>query len=190
MATRNRRLVLHFDLNNTILMKDNAKGISSVQANVQRIVAKSAWGRVTPATESDEASTPHWVLIHDQLSWTKPLIEGGEDLVSYYDYLKEAFPTKDHPNADQNKAILADRLNDFAKAGNPGAKFKNTQEKMLKCLTLPKGASEELNFPLEIKEKILNGEPLWDASPERRAEEGGEDDEPEEAATKGGKQIS
>ena len=28
---RGRRLVLHFDINNTILMKDPAKGIHSVQ---------------------------------------------------------------------------------------------------------------------------------------------------------------
>jgi hypothetical protein len=31
--------------------------------------------------------------------------------------------------------------------GGPGAKFKNTREKMLKSLTLPKGAKEELNYP-------------------------------------------
>jgi len=107
-------------------MKDSAKGINSVQHNVTRIVAKSVWGRVTPATESDEASHPHWVLVHDQLSWTKPIIEGGDDLVSYYDYLKNAFPTQDHPKAAQNKAIIEDRIRDFAKPGNPGAKFKNT----------------------------------------------------------------
>ena len=31
---RQRRLVLHFDINNTILMKDPAKGLNSVQMNV------------------------------------------------------------------------------------------------------------------------------------------------------------
>lgn len=34
----------------------------------------------------------------------------------------------------------------FAKAGGPGAKFKNQQEKILKTLTLPKGAKEELGI--------------------------------------------
>lgn len=114
---------------------------------VARIVCKSVWGRVTPAAESDEGGVPHWILIHDQLSWTKPLIQGCEDLISYADYLKENYPVKDgHPKAVQNKAIIEDRLNSFAKAGGPGAKFKNTAEKMLKALTLPKGATEELNF--------------------------------------------
>ena len=50
--TRNRRLVLHFDINNTILMKDPAKGIHSVQYNICRVIAKSSWGRLTPAPET------------------------------------------------------------------------------------------------------------------------------------------
>lgn len=33
---------------------------------------------------------------------------------------------------------------------------------MLKALTLPKGAKEELNYPPDIAEKILKGEPLWE----------------------------
>ena len=34
---RQRRLVLHFDINNTILMKDSSKGLNSVQMNVSKI---------------------------------------------------------------------------------------------------------------------------------------------------------
>lgn len=33
---------------------------------------------------------------------------------------------------------------------------------MLKALTLPKGAKEELNYPPEVAEKILKGEPLFE----------------------------
>ena len=57
--------MLHFDLNNTILMKDGAKGISTVHTNVCRIVAKSAWGKVSPAVESDPEGIPRWTLAHD-----------------------------------------------------------------------------------------------------------------------------
>ena len=35
---------------------------------------------------------------------------------------------------------------------------------MFKALTLPKGAREELNYPPDVAEKILNGLPLWDES--------------------------
>lgn len=34
----------------------------------------------------------------------------------------------------------------FPKPGNPGAKFKNVYEKMIKSLTLPKAAQEELRI--------------------------------------------
>ena len=59
-AARGRRIVLHFDINNTILMKDTAKGLSSVQFNVARIITKSAWGKVNPPVESDEKGLPTW----------------------------------------------------------------------------------------------------------------------------------
>jgi hypothetical protein len=58
--TRNRRLILHFDINSTILMRDAAKGIKAVTNMVIRIIAKSAWGRLIPAAESDENQVPHW----------------------------------------------------------------------------------------------------------------------------------
>ena len=79
--TRSRRLVLHFDIGNTIVMKDNSKDIKSVQLNVSlqflkqnnvvtysifiqvaRIISKSAWGEVTPPVESDEKQLPNWKL--------------------------------------------------------------------------------------------------------------------------------
>lgn len=59
-GVRSRRLVLHFDVNNTILMKDTAKGLTSIQFNVARIIAKSAWGKLSPPSESDEKQVPNW----------------------------------------------------------------------------------------------------------------------------------
>jgi hypothetical protein len=54
---------------------------------------------------------------------------------------------------------------------------------MLKCLTLPKGAREELNYPQEVVDKILNGEPLWE-DPKPVDEEADEDVEVEEGKEK------
>jgi hypothetical protein len=53
VPSRGRRLVLHFDINNTILIRDNAKKMGSVNFTVARIVCQSSWGRLTPAAESD-----------------------------------------------------------------------------------------------------------------------------------------
>jgi len=54
---------------------------------------------------------------------------------------------------------------------------------MLKSLTLPKGAKEELNYPQEIVEKILAGKPLWDESV-KTDEENDEDAEQDESKDK------
>jgi hypothetical protein len=67
-------------------------------------------------------------------------------------------------------------MNSFPKPGNPGAKFKNHYEKMLKALALPKGAKEELDFSAEIAEKVINGEPLWD---EKQKKDDDDDDDAE-----------
>lgn len=40
-------------------------GAATVGANVCRIVTKSAWGKVTPAVESDPEGIPRWSLVHD-----------------------------------------------------------------------------------------------------------------------------
>jgi hypothetical protein len=41
-------------------MKDTAKDLTSVQGNVMRIVAKSAWGKILPVVESDADGIPRW----------------------------------------------------------------------------------------------------------------------------------
>lgn len=186
-SKKNRRLVLHFDINNTILMKDAALGVKSVQENIQHVIAKSAWGRLTPAPETAQTDVPNWHLAYDQLSWRKPEYvqvkdkETGElvsvEVISYMSYLDQYYPTKDHENAEQNKLIRADRLSSFARPGGLGHKFKNYYEKMLKCMMLPKGAKEELDFGPEIVEKVLKGEPLW---PEEKEKQDDEDDDAEQ----------
>jgi len=96
---REKRLVLHFDINNTIVMKDSAKSLGSVEMNVARIVAKSAWGKVVPPPDgADEKEKPKWEVVHNELAWTKPEPikdpESGEviDIITYHDFLKEEYP--------------------------------------------------------------------------------------------------
>ena len=41
------------------------------------------------------------------------------------------------------------KLINFTKPGNPGVKFKNHYEKMIKALTLPKAAKDELGIQVD-----------------------------------------
>lgn len=138
---------------------------------------------MTPAAETAQSNVPNWHLAYDQLSWRKPEYvqakdkETGElvtiDVISYYDYLKEYYPDEGE-NCENNAAIRLDRMSSFARPGGLGAKFKNTFEKMLKALNLPKGAKDELDYPPEIHDKLVRGEPLWS---EQKAKEADEDED-------------
>lgn len=161
-------------------MKDSNHGTGTVTANVCRIVAKSSWGKVTPAVESDPEGIPRWSLVHDQLSWSRPTVvtsqevESVDELVDYWSYLHEVYP-ETGDNAEQNKKIREDRVQGFAEKGALGGKFRSTRERMLKALNLPKGAKEELNYAPSVVDKIMNGLPLWDEAEEKN-DDAGEDD--------------
>jgi hypothetical protein len=60
---------------------------------------------------------------------------------------------------------------------------------MMKCLSLPKGAKEELNYPSEVAEKIANGLPLWE-EPVVNENEDEEDGEQEAPASKEKKELT
>ena len=156
-------------------MKNKDYSTGTVQANVCKIVAKSAWGKVTPAVESDPEGIPRWTVVHDQLSWSRPTIvtsseiENVDELVDYWTYLHEAYPIEGD-KAEQNKAIIDDRVLSFAEKGALGGKFKSARERMLKALNLPKGAKEELNYPPSVVDKVMKGLPLWDEAEDNIAE--------------------
>ena len=161
-------------------MKDSNQGTGTVTSNVCRIVAKSSWGKVTPAVESDPEGIPRWSLVHDQLSWSRPTVvtsqevESVDELVDYWSYLHEVYPDGG-ANAEQNRKIREDRVQGFAEKGALGGKFRSTRERMLKALNLPKGAKEELNYAPSIVDKVMNGLPLWDEAEEKN-DDAGEDD--------------
>ena len=108
----------------------------------------------------DEVQTEtFWHLVHDQLTYDKPehpnhlnnVPEGEEEgvIMCYQDYLNEILPRQKledgtyEPTIEEKRSKLQQS---FARPGGPGAKFKNTLEKMIKALTLPKGAREELGI--------------------------------------------
>jgi hypothetical protein len=139
-VTAKRRLVLHFDINNTILMRDSTKGLDT-SSNVSRIVAKSVWGR---HTQSDAGHS--WELCHDQLTFVEPespnllanLAEanGNTSICSYMDYVDAHFPklsgSESQEEKDEREAVRKSMVAKFSQPGGLGSKFKNQTEKMMK----------------------------------------------------------
>ena len=56
---------------------------------------------------------------------------------------------------------------------------------MNKCLALPKGAREELDFGPEIVEKVLKGEPLWEEEKSKMEDDDDDADKDEKEGQEG-----
>ena len=84
-----------------------------------------------------------WTYVSDQLLEVKPTVEGinADDIMSYKEYLDRFFPI-----SSENEQIRNTKLLNFARPGNPGAKFKSPFEKMLKTVSLPKAVKEDLGI--------------------------------------------
>lgn len=107
-----------------------------------------AWGQVT--IEDDRRK---WTLVYEQFSPEQP----EEDLMSYYQFLDLEYSPRtqleegETPEelAEYNKEISKTRrekLLVFAKAGQPGAKFKSQVDKINRAAYLPKNVREDLGL--------------------------------------------
>ena len=110
--------------------------------------------------------------------------EANDEIITYQDYLDQLHPKNEQGEwSEEAKEARLKLQSAFAKPGGPGAKFKNQQEKLLKTLTLPKGAKEELGITgedggltiedtqeEEVKEKDGEGEESEELDPKQKAE--------------------
>ena len=73
--------------------------------------------------------------------------ESHDEIMTYQDYVDKLYPKEeDGSYSEETKEVRMKLIASFAKPGGPGTKFKNACEKLLKTLTLPKGAKEELGI--------------------------------------------
>ena len=74
----------------------------------------------------------------------------------------------------------------FTNPGEIGERFEKVFNKLYKALDLPKGAKAYFNYPEDMADKILKGEPLWvDAPSKKDSDEEDGDFEDDQEAKKG-----
>eukprot|EP00743_Colponemidia_sp_Colp-15_P001690 GILK01001846.1.p1 GENE.GILK01001846.1~~GILK01001846.1.p1 ORF type:complete len:528 (-),score=117.44 GILK01001846.1:206-1747(-) len=130
------RLVLHFDINKTLLMQDPA-GNKTLDGMIDSIIASQAWGKV----EDGE-----WMIQSDQLSTAAP--DPEVPLITYSTYVDQKLPLiTEEEEADpelrreQNRAIKAQRgelITSFTQKKRPGESLKPYFRKLMAALDLPK----------------------------------------------------
>ena len=133
------RLVLHFDVNKTIVMTDSAQG-AGVDCLVNMLLSECAWGRLEPG--------PRWAPV-GRLAGDRP--EADPQLMTYRSFLDSFALPDDAPLAAAagdaaaaatpaaRKAARLDLKRRFTEPGHPGAMFRSVFD----VLTARLGALED-----------------------------------------------
>ena len=147
-----RRLVLHFDLNRTVLMSDSAGG-RGMEDTLNYLLSEVCRGTVHPATKEHRG---RWVAADLPPSSASPPAEvaGGRALSTYKAFVDTAFPyvkTGEQPlppeakGADAatfNKAMKKKRKaaqSSFTSSGQPGERHAPALQHLLKNMHFPAG---------------------------------------------------
>lgn len=181
----NKRLVLHFNIDKTIVCRDVYNGLDTIPLTLADSVARMCWGQVTVEDDSRK-----WNLAFDQFSHDPP----EEDLMSYRDFLDLEFPVRAKPEAGESPAELEERnkanieevkekLLNFTRHGQPGSKFKSQVEKLNRATYLPKNVREDLGMSDETE--TVKTKAKKEAPPPVEAEGEGEGEGDEQDADEG-----
>ncbi|EAS03685.2 Dpy-30 motif protein (macronuclear) [Tetrahymena thermophila SB210] len=140
----NKKLILHFDVNKTIILQDQAKGYSK-EDHLHLILSRQAWGKLE---QKDEKSPIMWKLYHNHFTSQQP----EKDMIDYHSYVKSLYPLKteqEEPDNESrqryNKQMKANRqnlFNNFVKTGGVGIKLKPEYDRIMKAISMPKLVAE------------------------------------------------
>lgn len=100
MATKRRNVVLHFDLNRTVLMSDAAGG-RTMENTVNYLLSECTWGHVGAADS--------WICFSESSS-IEPPADVSSPLITYKQFVDDAYPYQslkgeDKAAIDQIKAF-------------------------------------------------------------------------------------
>jgi hypothetical protein len=138
-------LVLHFDINKTILMSDAAKGAAQADM-INLLISECAWGRMTLG--------PRWVPV-GRLATDRP--ERDPQLMTYKNFLDSfLYPSVEGSSAEtlreniRRKKLCSDLQQRFSDPGQPGAYLQFA----MCCSAQPHGAPlamTELQFCMKLR---------------------------------------
>ena len=153
-------LILNFDINKTIILRDKSKNLD-VENGVRSVIGDFSWG-----TYDNQAK--NWTLAENYFSLKKP----KPNLISYEKYIKKIYRNKTEeeiPDRDTRyqknqelKKIREAQILKFVNEGQPGEKLHKKYLEILEKVKIPQNIMEEINkdnskYPSFYKEIYLNG---------------------------------
>ncbi|KAG2385469.1 hypothetical protein C9374_003284 [Naegleria lovaniensis] len=141
------RLILHFDVNKTIIISDEAAG-KTMDDIINQIVMSSIWGYVSETNDSKDFVVLQWKLY----SSAKALLENssleipsGKKIINYYDYIEKVlYPYPEHDESvplEERKRI--------------NGRIKEERTKMVKNFTRCKMADDFLDDIARLKKELI-----------------------------------
>ncbi|MCQ2817720.1 MAG: hypothetical protein MJ252_10690 [archaeon] len=149
-----RKLILHFNIDKTIVMRDSLV-YNNTDFLIRQIITELMWGK----PDVNKAGEEYFKVEHKSLEFDKNLIE--PDLICYSDYLSQKYGpiSEEEYNQLENKEKSLEEINkerelmrlkmicDVVEPNNPGVKFKKTLDDMKKKLRL----DEKIYLDLGLK---------------------------------------
>lgn len=161
-----RKLVLHFNIDKTIVMRDSLT-YNNTDFMIRQILSELIWGR----PDVSKTGETIFKVEHKTLEFDRTNVE--PELISYNAFLEEKFKpmTEEEYNALETKDRSLDEINkekvsmkikalcDIVEPNNPGIKFKRMFEDMRKKLRVDEKIQVDLGLKLDnskLDEKVLN----------------------------------
>lgn len=143
------KIILHFDINKTIIIEDKA-GNKTIEACCNQILMKTLWGKIN---ETKKNLLERWEWVSEEPTITPP----SSNLICYDQFIELfAFPyptlEKDVPPEEQlriKKEVKNKRLKiikNFTEKGFAGEKFRKYYEELLNYLKIPECNAKYFNL--------------------------------------------
>ena len=132
------RLILHFDINKTLIMSD--RGIS-LEETLHKVISECVWGYIKENTDLHTRGSNDWILVSTEPS-TIPPSDSTVKLYTYSDYLENHTKLS---KVDRNKIKLS-----FASKGSIGESFEKYYDILLNAMKPSENAvsiANENNLP-------------------------------------------
>lgn len=126
-------LILHFDINKTLIMQDSASG-SAVSTMLNSLLSEVVWGTIRPGTHKETRTVSDWSLFSN-----KPCtVSSNTDLVTFNDFLEE--------HTLVPKSIYKPLKQNFTEPGGVGESCREYYLSLLSALTIPNTSPARFHF--------------------------------------------
>lgn len=85
MGAPQPRLILHLDVNKTLIMVDKLSGKTTLESMLDSLLSECVWGRIREGTVANTRTVEDWVMVSTEPSSTPP----AEGLVTYSEFLED-----------------------------------------------------------------------------------------------------